>query len=137
MLLDSTTTASGGNAVLGFFFLILIFVAYFLPTFVAAGRHTTNAGGVFVINLFLGWTVLGWIIALAMAAGGTTKQQLEGRSAQPAPAVAPAAPVISPDGKSWWNGQRWQPLPTRELADERPELPPGPGKPPPPFLNDP
>ncbi|MDE3097400.1 MAG: superinfection immunity protein, partial [Chloroflexota bacterium] len=25
---------------------------------------------VFVVNLFLGWTVLGWVVSLAMAASG-------------------------------------------------------------------
>jgi len=43
---------------------------YFLPFIVASTRHVKAEGGVFVINLFLGWTVLGWIIALAWAAGG-------------------------------------------------------------------
>lgn len=37
---------------------------YFAPTMVAPrGRR----GSVFVLNLFLGWTVLGWVLALFMA----------------------------------------------------------------------
>jgi hypothetical protein len=42
--------------------------AYFFPTIVAAARKVPNQGSVFVINLFLGWTLIGWIVALAMAA---------------------------------------------------------------------
>jgi hypothetical protein len=42
--------------------------AYFVPTIVAAARKVPNQGSVFVINLFLGWTVIGWVVALAMAA---------------------------------------------------------------------
>ncbi len=35
---------------------------YFLPT--VAGFKKRNAGAIFVLNLLLGWTVIGWIIAL-------------------------------------------------------------------------
>lgn len=42
-------------------------VAYFTPAIVASRRRVTNAGSVFVVDLFLGWTVIGWIVALAMA----------------------------------------------------------------------
>jgi hypothetical protein len=51
--------------------LLLIFIGlglYFLPYLVALGRHHKVAP-VFVLNLFLGWTGLGWIIALVMAVG--------------------------------------------------------------------
>ncbi|MGH3430833.1 MAG: superinfection immunity protein, partial [Mycobacteriales bacterium] len=37
---------------------------YFLPTLVAMLRHKKNAGAIFALNLFLGWTFLGWLGAL-------------------------------------------------------------------------
>ena len=40
---------------------------YFLPSIIAVARKTRNYGSVVVVNLFLGWTIIGWIIALAMA----------------------------------------------------------------------
>lgn len=40
---------------------------YFLPSLIAVARHTHNATGIFLFNLFLGWTGIGWIIALLMA----------------------------------------------------------------------
>ncbi len=40
---------------------------YFLPTIVAMSRKVTNTGSVFVINFFLGWSLIGWVVALAMA----------------------------------------------------------------------
>lgn len=43
---------------------------YFLPTIIAAGRGIPNAASVAVINVFLGWTFLGWVVALAMAVSG-------------------------------------------------------------------
>ena len=42
-------------------------IGYFLPTVVAYSNKKNNKGSVTVINIFLGWTVIGWIIALAMA----------------------------------------------------------------------
>jgi len=42
--------------------------AYFLPTIVAANRHHHNLGAIAVVNIFLGWTFIGWVVALAMAA---------------------------------------------------------------------
>jgi len=40
---------------------------YFLPTVIALVRETPKIGGVLVVNLFLGWTFIGWIVALAWA----------------------------------------------------------------------
>jgi len=37
---------------------------YFLPAIVACFNKKKNACGIFVLNLFLGWTGIGWIIAL-------------------------------------------------------------------------
>ena len=50
-----------------FLLLALVCAVYFLPTIIASSRKHHNAGSVFIINLFLGWTFLGWVIALAMA----------------------------------------------------------------------
>lgn len=44
---------------------ILIFIVYFLPTM--AGFKKKNRAAIFVLNLLLGWTVIGWIIALIWA----------------------------------------------------------------------
>ena len=40
---------------------------YMLPWAIAAVRGTANSWSVFWVNLLLGWTVIGWIIALVMA----------------------------------------------------------------------
>ena len=50
------------------FFLILGALAiYLLPSLVAAARGKINSSAIFVLNVLLGWTVLGWIIALVWA----------------------------------------------------------------------
>lgn len=56
--------ASNGSAGAG---LIIVVLLYFVPSIVAASRKVSNAGSVFVINLLLGWTMIGWVVALAMA----------------------------------------------------------------------
>lgn len=51
----------------GFVILVLGVALYFVPTIVAKDRKVPNFGSVAVINIFLGWTLVGWVIALAMA----------------------------------------------------------------------
>ncbi|MDB2404993.1 superinfection immunity protein, partial [Alphaproteobacteria bacterium] len=42
----------------------------------ASSKKHKNTGSIFVINLFLGWTLLGWVTALAMALSyDDTKQE--------------------------------------------------------------
>ncbi len=48
-------------------FLLLGIGLYFLPAIIAAVRHTHNAMGILVLNLFLGWTIIGWLAALLLA----------------------------------------------------------------------
>ena len=43
---------------------ILIFAAYFLPTLVAFLRPHKNIFAIFLLNLLLGWTALGWVGSL-------------------------------------------------------------------------
>jgi len=50
-----------------FIILIPVFIVYFLPTIVAVVDKRHSTGGVFLLNLFLGWTILGWIGALIWA----------------------------------------------------------------------
>src|SRR5579862_355858 len=49
--------------------LLVIFALtlYFLPTIVANTRNHPNQMPIFIINLFLGWTFLIWVISLAWA----------------------------------------------------------------------
>ncbi len=47
--------------------LAVLFVMYWLPTLIALIRRTPAAKGVAVVNFFLGWTIVGWVVALFMA----------------------------------------------------------------------
>lgn len=46
---------------------LLLLALYLLPTIIAVGRKVVNVGSVAAINVFLGWTLIGWVVALAMA----------------------------------------------------------------------
>lgn len=45
----------------------ILFIPYFLPTIIALIRRSNNSGGIFLLNLFLGWTFIGWIVSLVWA----------------------------------------------------------------------
>lgn len=57
-------------------FLMILFLMYWLPTLVAIARHTPSALGVAALNFFLGWTVIGWIMALVWALAAGPAQQV-------------------------------------------------------------
>ncbi|MFA5346029.1 MAG: superinfection immunity protein [Candidatus Omnitrophota bacterium] len=44
--------------------LTLVLVIYFLPALIAILRHHKNKLAIFLLNLFLGWTILGWVSSL-------------------------------------------------------------------------
>ena len=46
---------------------------YFLPTVNAAVRNAKHLGAVIVVNVFLGWTFIGWVVALAIAVGSSSR----------------------------------------------------------------
>ena len=52
--------------------LIVLIAVYFLPTIVASVRGAKSVNGVATLNLFLGWTCLGWLVAFVWAFGRTT-----------------------------------------------------------------
>ena len=65
----STTSEKNAYGFLGLFIYVAIFVIYFLPTiFAYRFNHKKNADAIFLLNLFLGWTFIGWIIALIWSA---------------------------------------------------------------------
>lgn len=52
-------------------------LVYLLPTVVAAAREHHQGGAIAVLNILLGWTVLGWIAALVWAATATHSARRE------------------------------------------------------------
>ena len=57
------------HAIAMFFFPFfgLGFVMYFLPAIIAFARSKRDATAILLLNLFLGWSVIGWVVALVWA----------------------------------------------------------------------
>ncbi len=45
----------------------LLSLFYFLPFAIAFNRKRANTGAIFALNLFLGWSLIGWVLALVWA----------------------------------------------------------------------
>lgn len=63
--------------------ILFLFAMYWLPTIIAVVRRTPSALGVAAINFFLGWTVIGWIVALVIALAAYPAERvviIEGRA---------------------------------------------------------
>lgn len=50
--------------------LVILWIAY-LPTIFAFQKKRDNRWQVLIINALLGWTFIGWVVALVMAVGKT------------------------------------------------------------------
>jgi len=89
-------------------------LGYMLPWAIAASRGKANQAAVGLINLFLGWSLIGWIVAMVMAcqahqvaSGGTTTVIV----AQHFAGVQPTAPAgwypLPTGGRRYWDGAAW------------------------------
>ncbi|QWD71414.1 superinfection immunity protein [Polynucleobacter sp. UB-Siik-W21] len=45
----------------------LLSLFYFLPFAIAFNKKRANTGAIFALNLFLGWSLIGWVVALVWA----------------------------------------------------------------------
>jgi Superinfection immunity protein len=59
---------------------------YLLPVLVGWGRRVPDIGSVAVINILLGWTLVGWAVALALALRSV---KTDGPAAQSPPGIPP------------------------------------------------
>lgn len=48
----------------GLALLPLLLGVYLLPVFIATGRHHLKIAKIAATDIFLGWTVIGWVVAL-------------------------------------------------------------------------
>jgi len=54
--------------------ILLCITIYMLPAGIGIIRGRSNAGAIFVLNLFLGWTLIGWVISLVWAVADDNKK---------------------------------------------------------------
>ncbi len=85
--------SSAGAVVIILYVLLLFFIGpviYFIPAIVAVSNKKQNAVAIGVLNLFLGWTLIGWVVALVWA---MSKDVIVAQPPQPVP-VRPTQPQI-------------------------------------------
>lgn len=99
----------------------VITLGYMLPWAAAATRGRSNQAAIGLLNFFLGWSLVGWIVALVLACQAHTlvgpavtvlvSQQLpNAQLGQPGPTAGPPAgwyPSPSGFGHEYWDGARW------------------------------
>jgi hypothetical protein len=61
---------------------VVLLLLYLVPSLVAWRRTVKATAGVVIVNVFLGWTFIGWVAALVWAAVG-----------EPRPKPLPVEPV--------------------------------------------
>ena len=55
---------AGDPSLTGVIGVFVLFSCYFMPAIIALLRGKHGAGSVALVNFFLGWTVIGWFVAL-------------------------------------------------------------------------
>ena len=59
----------------GFIILIVSLIIYLLPSLIACERNHLNQIPILIINLFLGWTLIGWVLCLAWSLTNDSKKR--------------------------------------------------------------
>jgi len=63
---DNTTTV---------IMLMLVVIIYMLPTLIAFGREHPRRVEIFVLNILIGWTLIGWFLVFLWAALARVEDQ--------------------------------------------------------------
>lgn len=77
---------------------------YMLPWAIAATRGRSNHGMIALVNVLLGWTFIGWVVALVMAC--QSHAVISGPRAS-FPANPPGWYPSPQGGQEFWDGVRW------------------------------
>ena len=88
---------------------------YMLPWAIAATRGRSNQAAIGIIDLLLGWTFVGWIVALVMACqahqvvGQSGHTLVVAQNFAASPTVPPAGWYPAPTGlgQQYWDGAAW------------------------------
>jgi Superinfection immunity protein/Short C-terminal domain len=109
--------------ILGWTTLVILIVPYFLPTIIAFARKKDSAGGVFALNFFLGWTLIGWVACLiwALSDSRTTVIVNNNGPAYP-PATGPAFQPTTHQTNPTWRPSNPKTTSSQEKIDQLRQL---------------
>lgn len=93
----------------------LLTALYLVPVMVGVARHAPDLGSIAVINILLGWTFVGWVLALALAM----------RSVNPRVPTVQLVQHLPPGG---WAELEGQPQPWQAPPLSLPPAPPSDGE---------
>jgi hypothetical protein len=111
-----TTDQKAGNTaeLICAWVLTVLTLGYMLPWAIAASRGKSNSVAVALVNLFAGWTFVGWVAALVMACGAHQQRMPSIVVNAQATAIAAVPAGWYPDPQSvgvpqqrYWDGQLW------------------------------
>jgi uncharacterized membrane protein len=88
------------SPVIGLIVIALALCVYMLPTFIAFLREHPNTAPIAVVNVFFGWTLLGYVICLAWAFTATNRN-LNIRLEHGQISHQPAPPLLPPRRGDW------------------------------------
>jgi len=95
--------------------LTVLTLGYLLPWAIAATRGRSNQGAIAVLNIFLGWSFVGWVVSLVMACQAhsvsvaPTANVLVVNQPPVQPSLPPAGWYPAPYGygRQYWDGAAW------------------------------
>lgn len=105
-----------GSVVLLAWVIAVLTLLYMAPWAVAVTRGRSNQAAVGLVNLLAGWSVIGWIVALVMAAqshqvvapGAAVSAATQISINAPGSAVPPGwYPAPDAQGQQYWDGSMW------------------------------
>jgi hypothetical protein len=73
-LVPGLTTDVAVGFAMGFAIGAALLAIFFLPALIARARRHNNAVPILLVNIFLGWTFLGWVVALVWATTNNVKR---------------------------------------------------------------
>lgn len=83
---------------------------YLLPWAIAATRGKRNQVSILLVNLLLGWTVIGWIVAFVLSLLNHRPIAVATLPLATVPAISPIAgwyPNPNGPGQRFWDGRAW------------------------------
>lgn len=80
--------------------IIVIAFLYFFPSLIAMSRHKRNIASIVVLNLFLGFTIVGWVLSLVWAFAVDRQEEPKTYTSEP----------------QAYNSPRYEPVPQRPIG---------------------